>query len=73
MATLAELREQFASSPDCRIVTAEVYLKNLTSHHQLDRADVPAANLLGLQDRVTGSRILVPVEDFRRTEVLTTP
>lgn len=31
------------------------------------RADEPSANLLGLLDRNTGNRILVPVEDFMRS------
>lgn len=68
MATLSELRQQLEQSPDCEIVTPEVYLERLTSHEALVRADEPSANLLGLRDESTGSRILVPVEEFRRLQ-----
>ncbi len=64
MATLSEMRRRFEMSPDCKIVSREVYLQGLTGRRPMDRADEPAANLLGLLDRQTGDRIFIPVEDF---------
>jgi hypothetical protein len=66
MTTLSELRRTFAHSPDCEIVSPETYLQRLTE--QLVRADEPSANLLGLMDEQTGSRILVPAEAFVRRQ-----
>jgi hypothetical protein len=68
MTTLSELRRTFAHSPDCEIVSPETYLQRLTGHEQLVRADEPSANLLGLMDEQTGSRILVPAEAFVRRQ-----
>ncbi|HWL08362.1 MAG TPA: hypothetical protein VNQ76_08160 [Planctomicrobium sp.] len=65
MATLSELRQRFATAPDCKIVSPEIYLQRLTGRQELERADEPAANMLGLLDRQTGDRILVPLEEFR--------
>lgn len=64
--TLSELRTRMRAAPDCEFVTADVYIQRLTGHEQLVRADEPSANLLGLLDQVTGSRILVPAEEFLR-------
>lgn len=69
MATLTELRRHFACSPECQIVSPEIYIQRLTGRDQLVRADEPSANLLGLLDENTGSRILVPVEEFSRRQL----
>ena len=68
MATLQELRRRFEHSPECQIVSPDVYIQRLTGREQLVRADEPAANLLGLLNESTGSRILVPVEEFVRSK-----
>ncbi|WP_437204154.1 hypothetical protein [Planctomicrobium sp. SH664] len=64
--TLAEIRTRFRTSPQCKIVSADVYISRLTGRDQLVRADEPSANLLGLLDESTGTRILVPAEEFMR-------
>jgi len=69
MATLYELRRHFELSPDSKLVSPEVYLQRLTGHGSLVRADEPSANLLGLRDQDTGTRILVPVEDLMRQRI----
>ncbi len=71
MLTLSELRRRFEAAPDCKIVSAEIYLQGLTGRQALDRWDEPSANLLGLVDRSNGKRILVPAEEFLRTRPAT--
>ncbi|WP_437226597.1 hypothetical protein SH661x_004668 [Planctomicrobium sp. SH661] len=66
MATLSELRRRFEHSPDCKLVSPDVYLERLTGHQNWVRADEPSANLVGLKDKSTGARILVPVEELSR-------
>jgi len=65
-ASLAELRTRMKAAPQCQFVSPDVYIQRLTGHEQLVRADEPSANLLGLLDEATGSRILVPAEEFLR-------
>lgn len=64
MNTVSELRKMFSDTPNCKFVTAEVYMQGLTGRRKMVRSDEPGANLLGLLDSSTGRRILVPAEDF---------
>lgn len=66
MSTLSEIRRRFEHLPDCKFVSPDVYLERLTGHQQLVRSDEPSANLLGLLDESTGTRILVAVEEIAR-------
>lgn len=68
MATLTELRRQYEGDPENLLVSADIYISQLTGRERLVRADEPSANLLGLMDEMTGSRILVPVEEFVRKQ-----
>lgn len=68
MASQFEIRQRFAEEPENRIVSAEVYISQLTGRDRLIRSDEPEANLLGLRDEDTGNRILVPAEEFARRQ-----
>ncbi len=67
MSSITDMRRRFEAASDCKFVSPEVYLQRLTGRQSMVRADEPSANLLGLLDRNTGNRILVPVEDFMRS------
>ena len=62
MTTILATRNSFQSGADCQIVSAEQFISHLTSHSHWVRADEPSANLLGLRDQITGSRVYVPLE-----------
>lgn len=64
MSPISELRTQLSSTSNYQFVSADVYVALLTSHGAFERDDVPAANLYGLRDQTTGTRIVIPVEEL---------
>ena len=62
--SISQLRRQFESCPDCRLVSLDVFIERLTCHEAWVRADEPDANLFGLLDQKTGNRIFVRMEEF---------
>jgi len=66
MGTVVELREQFELAPNCDFVDIDNFIEKLTSHQRWERADEPAANLLGLVNSTSGNRVYIPNELFNR-------
>lgn len=49
-----------------QFVTPAEFIRHLTSHSRMVRADEPEANLIGLKDCDTGMRYVVPFPEFAR-------
>lgn len=71
MASLQELRHTFEVNPNCQLISPDEFTSMMISHAHFVRADEPNANLLGLIDEQTGTRVLVRAEELERVRATT--